>query len=149
MELTKINSYYQHIIDLVISLYHNEFISAKAGHCMKITGFGNNELLYLWDELSEKYPSINTFIVSEENTGKHYISATKLIEFRNQQEKPLLVLIPSNSRTAAEDSYGNATFKEISLEGIEIKLKEKLIAKIPLDKKRTIQSVFSYLSVNK
>lgn len=148
MELTKINTYYQHIIDLVISLYHNEFTSAKAGHCMKITGFGNNELLYLWDKLSEKYPSVNTFIVSEEARGKHYISATKLIEFRNQQEKPLMVLIPSNSRTAAEDSYGNATFKEISLDGIEIKLKEKLTAKIPLDKKRIIQSIFNYLSVN-
>ena len=100
MELTKINSYYQNIIDLVISLYNNEFITAKAGHCMKITGFGNNELMYLWDEITEKYPSINTFIVSEDERGDCYISATKLIEFRNQQEKPLLVLIPSNSRTA-------------------------------------------------
>ena len=140
MELTKINSYYQHIIDLVISIYHNELITATAGHCMKITGFGNNELLYLWNELSEKYPGINTFIVSESDRGNCYISATKLIEFRNQQEKPLLVLIPSNSRTAAEDSYGNATFKEISLDGIELKLKEELISKIPVDKKRIIQS---------
>ncbi|WP_235891111.1 methylation-associated defense system ATP-binding protein MAD8 [Flavobacterium gawalongense] len=115
---------------------------------MKITGFGNNELLYLWDELSEKYPGINTFIVSEGDKGDYYITATKLIEFRNQQEKPLLVLIPSNSRTAAEDSYGNATFKEISLEGIEIKLKDELIAKIPADKKRIIQSIFNYLSIN-
>ena len=148
MELTTINSYYKNIIDLVISLYHIEFDTAKAGHCMKITGFGNNELLYLWNELSEKYPSINTFIVSEEDKGDCFISATKLIEFRNQQEKPLLVLIPSNSRTAAEDSYGNATFKEISLDGIEFKLKEKLIAKIPADKKRVINSIFNYLSIN-
>lgn len=148
MELTKINSYYQNIIDLVISLYNNEFITAKAGHCMKITGFGNNELMYLWDEITEKYPSINTFIVSEDERGDCYISATKLIEFRNQQEKPLLVLIPSNSRTAAEDSYGNATFKEISLEGIEIKLKEVLISKIPANNKRIIHSIFSYLVIN-
>jgi DNA phosphorothioation-dependent restriction protein DptH len=148
MELTAINSYYKNIIDLVISLYHFEFDTAKAGHCMKITGFGNNELLYLWNELSEKYPGINTFIVSEEDKGECFISATKLIEFRNQQEKPLLVLIPSNSRTAAEDSYGNATFKEISLDGIEFKLKEKLIAKIPVDKKRVINSIFNYLGIN-
>lgn len=135
MEPTKINLYYQRIIDLVISLYHEEFVSAKAGHCMKITGFGNNELIYLWEELTDKYPGINTFIVSENEKDKSYISATKLIEFRNQQEKPLLVLIPSNSRTAAEDSYGNATFKEISLDGIEINLKDQLISKIPIEKK--------------
>ncbi|MBB4804369.1 hypothetical protein HNP37_004456 [Flavobacterium nitrogenifigens] len=148
MELITINSYYQNIIDLVISLHHNELHNAKAGHCMKITGFGNNELLYLWNELSEKYQGINTFIVSEEDKGDCFISATKLIEFRNQQEKPLLVLIPSNSRTAAEDSYGNATFKEISLDGIEHKLKDKLIAKIPKNKKHIIQSIFNYLSIN-
>jgi DNA phosphorothioation-dependent restriction protein DptH len=148
MELIKINLYYQHIIDLVISLYHKEFISAKAGHCMKITGFGTNELLHLCDELTEKYPGINTFIVSEDDKGQSYISATKLIELRNQQEKPLLVLIPSNSRTAAEDSYGNATFKEISLEGIEVKLKETLISKIPADKKRIVNSIFTYLNIS-
>ena len=148
MELTKINSYYKHIIDFVISLYHEEFVTAKSGHCMKITGFGNNELIYLWEELSKKYPNINTFIVSEDEQGDCYISATKLIEFRNQQEKPLLVLIPSNSRTAAEDSYGNATFKEISLDGIENRLKSELITKIPADKKRNIISILSYLNVN-
>jgi hypothetical protein len=115
---------------------------------MKITGFGNNELMYLWDEITEKYLDMNTFIVSEDETDNCYISATKLIEYRNQQEKPLLVLIPSNSRTAAEDSYGNATFKEISLEGIEIKLKDVLIAKIPSDKKRIIHSIFNYLTIN-
>lgn len=148
MEPTKINLYYQRIIDLVISLYHEEFVSAKAGHCMKITGFGNNELIYLWEELTDKYPGINTFIVSENEKDKSYISATKLIEFRNQQEKPLLVLIPSNSRTAAEDSYGNATFKEISLDGIEINLKDQLISKIPIEKKRIVQSIFNYLTIN-
>jgi hypothetical protein len=87
MEPTKINLYYQYIIDLVISLYHEEFVSAKPGHCMKITGFGNNELIYLWEELTAKYPRINTFIVSENEKDESYISATKLIEFRNQQEK--------------------------------------------------------------
>ena len=100
--MAKINQYYQHIINLVISLYDDEFTRAKPGHCMKITGFGNNELLFLWEKINESYPTINTFIVSEELKGDHYISATKLIELRNQQEKPLLVLIPSNSRTAAE-----------------------------------------------
>ncbi|MDH5404801.1 MAG: ATP-binding protein, partial [Candidatus Heimdallarchaeota archaeon] len=132
MEAVKaINTYYQNIIDLVLELHDDELSSAKPGHCMKITGLGSNELEYLWDIIKINYPKIESYIISEAGISDKYISATKLIELRNKQENPLLVLIPSNSRTAAEDSYGNATFKEISLEGIEVRLKEKLLSEIP------------------
>lgn len=149
MEMVKtINTYYKRIIDLILELHKADLSNAIAGHCMKITGLGLNELEFLWDIIHEKYPAIDTFIVSEESNGSDkFISATKLVEYRNKQEAPLLVLIPSNSRTAAEDSYGNATFKEISLEGIEHKLKEELIAKIPEDYAHLINSeILQYLN---
>lgn len=133
MEILKTpNTYYKKIIDLILHLHKEDLSNATAGHCMKITGLGLNELDFLWNVIHVQYPNIDTFIVSEErNADKKFISATKLIELRNKQDAPLLVLIPSNSRTAAEDSYGNATFKEISLEGIETSLKNDLIDKIP------------------
>jgi len=133
MEMIKtVNTYYKRIIELILELHNEDLSSAIPGHCMKITGLGSNELEFLWDNIHEKHPSIDTFIVSENINSSHkYISATKLVEYRNKQNAPLLVLIPSNSRTAAEDSYGNATFKEISLEGIEHKLKLELKSRIP------------------
>ena len=149
MEMVKkINTYYKKIIDLILDLHKADLSNAIPGHCMKITGLGLNELEFLWDIIHDKYPAIDTFIVSEESNGSDkFISATKLVEYRNKQEAPLLVLIPSNSRTAAEDSYGNATFKEISLEGIEHKLKEELIAKIPEDYAHLIKSeILQYLN---
>lgn len=142
-----INIYYQKVIELVLDLYHDEFSSATAGHCMKITGFGKNELEYLWELLDKKYADLDTYIVSTDpEAATRYISATKLIELRNKQDKPLLILIPSNSRTAAEDSYGNATFKEISLEGIEQKLKGRLISELPSECKKDIEDILNYLS---
>ncbi|UZS00093.1 methylation-associated defense system ATP-binding protein MAD8 [Chondrinema litorale] len=149
MEMLKtINTYYKRIIDLILELHKADLSNAIPGHCMKITGLGLNELEFLWDIIHDKYPTIDTFIVSEESNGSDkFISATKLVEYRNKQEAPLLVLIPSNSRTAAEDSYGNATFKEISLEGIEQKLKEELISKIPEDYAHLIKSeILQYLN---
>lgn len=142
-----IDTYYKKIIDLILELHHTDFSTAGPGHCMKITGLGYNELDYLWDLLSAKHQNIDTFIISEnDNESIKNITATKLIEFRNQQENPLLVLIPANSRTAAEDSYGNATFKEISLEGLESKLKKKLIQEIPSKYKRIIkEDIFKFL----
>lgn len=144
----KINTYYQNIINLVLELHDQEFSNAEPGHCMKITGLGLNELKYLWDILNIKYPSMDTYIVLDGNIHDNmYISATKLIELRNKQENPLLVLIPSTSRTAAEDSYGNATFKEIPLDGLDVKLKNKLLAEIPFEFQEIIHvDILKYLS---
>lgn len=134
MNTITINIYYQKIINLILELHRADFENASAGHCMKITGLGALELEYLWDLIRNEHSHLDLHIVSEdEKTDARYISATKLVELRNKQDKPLLILIPSNSRTAAEDSYGNATFKEISLEGIENELVARLISEIPDD----------------
>ncbi|WP_213087048.1 methylation-associated defense system ATP-binding protein MAD8 [Chitinophaga agrisoli] len=133
-QTTQINTYYKRIIDLILELYHDDLSKAIPGHCMKITGLGLHELEFLWELIRSKYSNINTFIIGEQSTAdERFITATKLIELRNKQDAPLLVLVPSNSRTSAEDSYGNATFKEISLEGIEQRLREQLINNIPLE----------------
>ncbi|MDF0714566.1 ATP-binding protein [Muricauda sp. 334s03] len=148
METITINVYYQKIIGLILELYDTDFETAGPGHCMKITGLGVLELEYLWDLLFEKHSHLDMYIVSEaENTSRKFISATKLIELRNKQDKPLLILIPSNSRTAAEDSYGNATFKEISLEGMEEELVNTLIEQVPDDVyDMVVNDIINYLN---
>ena len=147
---TQINTYYQRIIDLILELYHDDLSKAIPGHCMKITGLGLTELEFLWGLIKEKYSNINTFIVSDTSaTEERFITATKLIELRNKQDAPLLVLIPSNSRTSAEDSYGNATFKEISLEGIEQRLKHQLMNDIPKEYSAILKSdILGYLNLS-
>ncbi|MDF1865318.1 MAG: ATP-binding protein [Saprospiraceae bacterium] len=140
-----LSRYYQEIINLILDVYKDDLSTAKPGHCMKITGLGMVELEFVWGIVHAEYKEIDTFIISDNNNDK-YITATKLIELRNKQESPLLVLIPSNSRTAAEDSYGNATFKEISLEGIELKLNEKLLHGVPEDYAQLIKDeILNYL----
>jgi hypothetical protein len=112
---------------------------------MKITGLGNEQLFSLWEVIATHFKNLDTYIVDETQQGNYYISATKLIELRNQQKKPLLILVPSNSRTAAEDSYGNATFKEISLERIEPILAAKLQNKIPEELSAFVRTVINYI----
>ena len=54
-------------------------------------------------------------------------------------------MIPATSRTAAEDSFGNATFKDISLQGIDADLLTLLLLKAPPATKSLIEEVFNYL----
>jgi DNA phosphorothioation-dependent restriction protein DptH len=144
---SKISTYYIKLIELILINHKTDFLNAKPGHCMKITGLGLNELEFLWEKIKKDFPSIDTYIISDESNEEKFISATKLVELRNKQDAPLLILIPSNSRTAAEDSYGNATFKEISLEGVENKLKEHLLSKIPDNYSHVIKSeILQYLN---
>jgi DNA phosphorothioation-dependent restriction protein DptH len=133
--------YYEKVIQLLLDTYRHELESAGPGHCLKITGLGSNEIMQLWTKLNAEFKNIDTFIISDHITDPNiFITPTKLIELRNQQNKPLLVLIPSNLRTAAEDSYGNATFKEISLDGIEDELLNKLKSSIPTDYQNIINN---------
>ncbi len=145
MDVKILTRYYQYIIELIVETYKKEFENAKPGHCMKITGLGTEQLLPLWKVLTDHFKTLDTFIVNEKHQEDCYISATKLIELRNQQKKPLLILVPSNSRTAAEDSYGNATFKEISLEAIEPILMSRLQEKIPNEVSTFVHTVINYI----
>lgn len=145
MDVKILTRYYQYIIELIVETYKKEFENAKPGHCMKITGLGKEQLLPLWKVLRDHFKTLDTFIVNEKHQEDCYISATKLIELRNQQKKPLLILVPSNSRTAAEDSYGNATFKEISLEAIEPILMTRLQEKIPNEVSTFVHTVINYI----
>ena len=123
-----INAYYDRILDIFIEVYGNNIENAKPGHCMKVTGFSIEVLRDLYSRLGRLNTKTQFFILSEdsEHTGNEYITPTKLIELRNDLTISILVLIPVNSSTSAEDSYGNATFQELSITEFDRILFDKL-----------------------
>lgn len=145
MELSQL--YYQLLLSLILDEYKDEFVNAKPGHCMKITGLALRELQPLCAAVRALPGDLQTYILSDEIKGDEYISANKLIEFRNDDSLPLLILIPSNSRTSTEDSYGNATFKNLFIEHLDSKLFENLKAEIPTNARATIMEIFDYLRI--
>lgn len=88
MDVNILTRYYQYIIELIVAIYKKEFEDAKPGHCMKITGLGNEQLFSLWKLITNHFENLDTYIVDETLQGDCYISATKLIELRNQQKNP-------------------------------------------------------------
>lgn len=112
--------YYSKFLQFFVGYYREEIKQAKTGHCMKVTGFAESELQTLIGLIRPINPSARVFILSDEKTGQDYIHASKLIEMRNDNGEPLIILIPSNSRTSAEDSYGDATFKDLSVKDLQV-----------------------------
>lgn len=123
-----IKAYYDHILDIFIEVYGETIKYASPGHCMKVTGLSSDVLRDLYSRLRNLGTNTQIYILTEddEQTGPDFISPTKLIELRNDLTISILVLIPVNSFTSAEDSYGNATFRELSIKDFDARLFYKL-----------------------
>lgn len=118
----------------VLEEFSGAFSEASAGTCMKLTGLPLDDLVAIREMIVRDYPSLKVVVLTDGGFSADYaITATKLIELRNMGQDPILVLIPSALQTPAEDSYGNATFKELSIAGIDDRILSKLNAETPED----------------
>lgn len=127
--------YYERFIQHVVNSYSPKLKAAKPGHCIKITGLAMKELRVLLPLLRSLNSNMEVFILSEVEKGDEFVHATKLIELRNNPDKSVLVLVPSNSRTSAEDSYGDATFQNLSVSELQDSFLDKLTDELPEEKK--------------
>ena len=137
--------YYERFLPFLVESYSKSIKAAKPGHCMKVTGLALSELRTLIPMLRPLNSAVSVFILSEDETGPDFIRASKLIEMRNDPEATILVLIPANSRTSAEDSYGDATFKNLSAAELKVDFLNYLIYEIPEEKKASWDSVWQVL----
>lgn len=137
--------YYNKFLALFVEEYKYELMQDTPGYCMKVTGLSLDKLEQLYPLIKEINPSLKLYILSENESGDRYITPTKLIELRNDLNITLLVLIPVNSRTSAEDSYGDATFKELSILPIDSRILDRISSEIPEQFKLIIEELFAYL----
>ena len=126
--------YYDLFVRFIVEAYSSKLKQAKPGHCMKITGLAMKELKTLLPQLRPINPEVAIYILSELEKGPEFIHATKLIELRNDPSKAVLILVPSNSKTSAEDSYGDATFQNLNVADLEYNFCRKLEDDIPASK---------------
>lgn len=137
--------YYERFIQHVVEIYAPKLKQVRPGHCMKITGLALKELRVLLPLLRPINENLSVFILSEEEKGDEYIHATKLIELRNDPSKAVLILVPTNSRTSAEDSYGDATFQNLSASDLQDSFIYKLMDEMPEEKRSNWSQIFELL----
>lgn len=137
--------YYERFVQHLLDTYTPTLKAVKPGHCLKITGLAMKELCILLPKLRGINPLMEVYILSETEKGDEYIHATKLIEIRNNPDKAILILVPSNSRTSAEDSYGDATFQNLSASDLQESFMFELIDSIPQNVRYKWQIVLEQL----
>ena len=123
------------------------------GHCMRVTDLDDNVMESVCKELRRTRPDRNIFILgSHDQEGQPFrVTSTKLVELRNpdangELRQPLLVFIPTSLRTSAEDSFGVATFEELTFTAIYEDLIDALIDRLPATLVGHVRDLFGILS---
>ncbi|MGO9840913.1 MAG: methylation-associated defense system ATP-binding protein MAD8 [Candidatus Acidiferrales bacterium] len=114
--------------------------SRRPGHCMRICDFDDSLATNISRRLRNEIPEAQVFILSDAIArglpSGLTITSTKLVELRNplpdgSLRPPLLVFLPPNLRTSAEDSFGVATFEQVSLPSPYESLAQALLEDLP------------------
>ncbi|MFJ7278076.1 hypothetical protein [Kitasatospora sp. NPDC098663] len=111
----------------------------EAGHCMRLGDLDSDLAARLVRGLRTLVPDAQAFVLGEVDgriPTDVAVTSTKLVELRNRDTEgglrpPLLVFVPPGTRASAEDSFGIATFEQLSLDDVHAKLKASLLRELP------------------
>ena len=126
--------HYRRIVAEQIAKYLVRLLQDKAGgHRACVTDLPKSLMDDVCGRVRDVAHQIETYILADEPRTALEIGATKLIERRNVSDKVLLVFIPSGLKTAAEDSYGEHTFENLSVLSAFYELRRELIRQLDAD----------------
>lgn len=117
-----------------------ELSSRADGHCMRVSDLDPDLMVRLCEGLRSRVPTATVVILTDGKPtsipSDMIVSSTKLVELRNpnadgSQRPPLLVFVPSGLRAAAEDSFGVATFEELRLGDVYVRMRTELVKDVP------------------
>ena len=90
-----------------------------------------------------------TVLSSEPDRAEWLASSTKIIELRNTLREPLLIFIPPDLRTAAEDSLDIATFTELALRSVGSDLRAALLGRLQADLRLRVERALEYVRLER
>ena len=126
------------------------------GHCMRVTDLDEQIMEVVCKTVRHLKPKCNVYILGNQMAigNPYWITSTKLVELRNPDElgqlrPPLIVFIPNSIRTSAEDSFGVATFEEISFTFIYDELLVSLLERLPSSLVNPVKNIFEIMNEQK
>lgn len=121
----------------------------ELGHCMRVTDLDRELMVRLVGGLRAEVPTACIVLLADDalraQAPEFAVSSTKLVELRNplpndELRPPLLVFVPNDLRASAEDSFGVATFEELSIEGAYAELNDKLLSQVPANLRTAVEA---------
>lgn len=116
-----------HLSDLILSDLVQVIDARQKGHCLQITDLPANLMELICERLREARPQCEAYVLNPEPNAEWHITSTKLIERRNAEEAIIVVFLPPDLRTSAEDSFDVSTFERFPISNLYNRLKQTLL----------------------
>lgn len=113
----------------------------KAGHCIQVTDLPVTLMKTTCQQLLQMSVRCEAYVLSAKVSEPWQITATKLIERRNHSDVVIVLFIPPDLRTAAEDSFGVNTFEHFSITNLYSRLRVQLVSDVPLSRRGAIDEI--------
>jgi hypothetical protein len=125
----------------------------QPGHCMRVGDLDASVMLAVARNLRQAVGTAAQIHVLSAATQKDdplLITSSKLVELRNplaegELRPPLLVFVPNDLRTAAEDSFAEATFEQVSVTDAFQRLRARLLEQLPESLRQAVPEILSFL----
>ncbi len=133
-----------------------ERLCTKApGHCMRVGDLDSGLMQAVCARLRSEVPGSQVFVLGgngkAEMPSDLFVTSTKLVELRNPASDgslrpPLMVFVPNELRTSSEDSFGVATFEDVSVRNVYERLIEALLAELPSDLRVPVREILGKIN---
>ena len=122
--------------------------NARPGHCLRVSNLPESVMQELCADFNANHPGADVVLLLgpwQKAQTPWQVSATRLIELRNAEARPLLVFVPPGIKTAAEDSFDVSTFQEIDLGEIPRQLRQELRGQLSEELQALTDQAIAYL----
>jgi len=147
LELTQVELN-QALAKAVKELIQPILAASRPGHCLRISSLSDPVMRQVCAELnSEGLNADIVYILAPRQAAEAawQISATRLIELRNEEKRPLLAFVPPGLKAAAEDSFDVSTFAEIDLGIVPGQILQALRQQMPAELGGLVDRLISHL----
>jgi DNA phosphorothioation-dependent restriction protein DptH len=138
------------IVEIVREVILNRLAESRPGHCLRVGTLAESAMRDLCASLTARDLEADVVLLlgpRQHKSAPWEVSATRLVELRNAERRPLLVFVPPGLRTPAEDSFDLSTFVELDLTNSPRQLRQRLRAQLPEEVQRLTDLAIGYLRV--
>lgn len=142
---TEMNCY---LGDAVCDTISQVLAQSRPGHCLRVSTLPEVVMRDLCAGFNADGVEADVVLLIGPRQSPEFpwqVTATRLIELRNAEARPLLAFIPPGLKAAAEDSFDVSTFVEIDLGDVPACLRRQLRDQLPEELRRLTDRVIHYL----
>lgn len=147
------------LVDIVYERVAGHLAEARPGHCLRVSALPEPVMRAVCERFhaTDGVPAANgdepaanvVLLLGPRQTPAHpyEVTATRLIELRNDGGRPLLAFVPPGLKAAAEDSFDVSTFVEIDLADAAKQLRRRLCEQLPEALRSVIRAVVQFPNI--